>query len=291
MITPVKYIGFLIIFPLLGRSQELNLIKDQPNAYTIEQYHVLSANPKIRQGLYQKYNANTHTLIEEGYYKNNQLDSLWMYFDTFGKVVSQGYFSNGLKNGNWKRFVNNNNDNNTEVVVTEGGYVNGEKSGIWVFRKPDGNLEYKYDYSAKTITEYGKNDGTFTIIDQKDTIVTAMDKPVIHVGGMDTLAQILVKNLTLPDRVSIKDIPNGIYKVFISFNINDKGKLENCTALSGSNEQLNKEAVRVVKLWDDGNWVTGYYKGHAVKVLEIVPVIFNISVPHPISRLPVVRMD
>jgi|SRR6185503_4797137 len=288
MITPVKYIGFLIIFPLLGHTQELNLIKDQPNAYTIEQYHVLSANHKIRQGLYQKYNINTHTLIEEGYYKNNQPDSLWMYFDTFGKMMSQGYFSNGLKNGNWKRFINN---NNNELIVTEGEYVKGKKSGVWVFRKPDGNLEYKYDYSAKTITEYGKNDGTFTIIDQKDTIVTAMDRPVIHVGGMDTLTQILIKNLMVPDKVSLKDISNGTYKVFVCFNINDKGKLEDCTALSGSNKQLNEEAIRVVKLWDDGNWVPGYYKGHAVKVIEVVPVIFNISVPHPPIGLPVVRID
>jgi len=77
----------------------------------------------------------------------------------------------------------------------------------------------------------------------------------------------------------------------VCFNINDKGKLEDCTALSGSNKQLNEEAIRVVKLWDDGNWVPGYYKGHAVKVIEVVPVIFNISVPHPPIGLPVVRID
>lgn len=288
MIQQVKYIGFLVIFPLLCQAQELKLVKDQVNAYTIEQYHVLSANPKIRQGLYQKYNINAHALVEEGYFKNNQKDSVWIYFDAFGKMLSQGYFSAGKKNGYWKQFTDN---NNAEVILSEGAYVKGEKKGVWIFRNVDGNLNYKYDYSSKVIAEYGKNEETFTIIDQKDTIISAMDKPAIHIGGMDTLMQILVKNLTA-NNPSVKNIPNGTYRVFVSFIINGQGKLEGYTALSGANKQLNEEAIRLVKLWDDGNWVPGYYKGHTAKVLQVVPVVFNILVPHySISRSPIVIMN
>src|SRR6185312_13251632 len=130
MIKPAKYIGLLILFPFLCHSQELKLIKDRANAYIIEQFNVLSANPKVRQGLYQKYNINANALLEEGYYKNNQKDSLWTYFDAFGKVLSQGYFSNGVKNGSWKQFADN---NNAEVIITEGAYVSGKKSGVWTF--------------------------------------------------------------------------------------------------------------------------------------------------------------
>lgn len=279
----------MVIFPLLCRAQELKLVKNQVNAYTTEQYNVLSANSKIRQGLYQKYNINTHALVEEGYFKNNQKDSVWTYFDAFGKMLSQGYFLSGIKNGYWKQFTES---NNAEVILTEGAYVNGEKKGVWIFRNVDGNLNYKYDYSSKVITEYGKNEDTFSIIDQKDTIVTAMDKPTIHIGGMDTLMQILVKNLTVLSNPSVKNIPNGTYRIFVSFNINENGNLEDYKVLSGSNKQLNEEAIRLVKLWDDGNWVPGYYKGHTAKVLQVVPVVFNVAVPHySISHPPVVIMN
>jgi len=98
----------------------------------------------------------------------------------------------GVRSGNWKIFVYH---NNIPVTVMEGNYIKGIRQGEWIFRDKKEKIDYKYDYKKNKITEYGKNDQTFTIIDQKDTIITIMDKPPIHLGGTDTLMQILYKNL------------------------------------------------------------------------------------------------
>jgi hypothetical protein len=279
VINPVKYFICLVLFPWAGYAQELKLVKEQTSPYTIDQYYILASNPKIRQGAYQRYNKSTRALIVEGHYKNDQKDSLWTYFDVFGKILSQASFSNGITSGHWKQFAYN---NGVGVIIIEGNYKNGQRSGEWTFRNPDGSIGYKYDYSQKQITEYGKNDETFTIIDQKDTIATTMEKPAIHIGGMDSLNKILVKNVALKNDPSIKE-SSGIHRVMVSFNINEKGTLENYTVVSGVNKQLNDEALRIIKLWDDGGWVPGYYKGHPVKVLQIVPVVFNL-LQQPVIR-------
>jgi TonB family protein len=276
VINSFKFLLFLSILPSISFSQELIFVKGQTSQGFAEQYHVLAANPKIRQGLYQKFVGTSASLMEEGYYKNNQKDSIWKYFDLNGNLKEQGNYLQGVISGNWKSFAY---DNNIPVAIREGNYIDGVREGEWIFRKKNGSIDYKYDYTQKKITEYGKNDDTFTIIDQKDTITTAMDNPCVHIGGTDTLTQILSKNIKVhPNYPTQKNI-NGIYRVIISFNINENGRLEDYAVLKGTNKVYNEEALRVIKMWDDGNWVPGYYKGHAVKVLQIIPVVFNINYP------------
>jgi TonB family protein len=280
MIRLIKYVLFLSLLPAVAFSQELQLVKDKPNALTIEQYHVLTANPKIRQGLYQKYAASKLVMLEQGYYKNNQKDSTWSKFDFKGRITEQGNYAEGVKTGLWKTTVYY---NDTGVTVKEGNYLNGEMTGLWTFNNADGSLSYKYDFIQKAITEYGKNEEPSTIIDQDDTLTATLDKPAVHIGGTDTLLRLLSANLRVPTiypvngRLDLNSI-SGNYKVLVSFDVNESGRLENYKILRSAKKPYDDEAVRVIKLWDDGNWVPGFYKGHAVKVIEVVPVVFNISV-------------
>jgi len=69
-----KFFLLLSLLPFIAYTQEIRFVKDQTSPDFVQQYHVLAANPKIRQGLYQSYFSASARLMEEGYYKNNQKD-------------------------------------------------------------------------------------------------------------------------------------------------------------------------------------------------------------------------
>ena len=278
MLNSRNLVFILSFLPLFSFGQDLQFVKATPNKFFIEQYYVLSARPEIKFGLYQKYLASNLALVEQGYYKGNKRDSLWTRYDAKGKMIELGGYTNGVKNGYWKNIIYN---GDTMVVVKEGSYHNGSMADLWTFRNADGSLSYKCDFTKKTIIEYGTNVEPATFIDNKDTISATPDKPAIHMGGMDTLLRLMSNNVKIPmikpGRGGLKDI-SGNFKVLLSFTVDENGKLEDYKVIRGSKKECNDEALRVLKLCDDGNWVPATYKGHTVKVIEIIPISFNISI-------------
>jgi TonB family protein len=268
----------LIVLPFSSFSQELRLVKENPNKFFVEQYYVLSTKPGIKQGLYQKYLASTLVLVQQGYFKDNRRDSVWARYDSKGRMIELGGYSSGTKNGYWKNIIYN---GDTAVAVREGNWRDGNMVDSWTFRNPDGSLNYKCDFTKKTILEYGINEEPSTFIDNKDTLSATLDTPAIHMGGADTLLRLLSSNikipLTYPGRGGLKEIP-GNFKVLLSFTVNENGKLEDYKVIRGSKKEYNDEALRALKLCDDGNWIPAIYKGHPVKVVEIIPITFNVSI-------------
>src|ERR1700735_693603 len=107
MLNSRNFAFILSFLPLFSFGQELQLVKEQPNKFFIEQYYVLSAKPEIKCGLFQKYLASTLVLVEQGYYKDNKRDSLWTRYDAKGKMIELGGYTNGEKNGYWKNVIYN----------------------------------------------------------------------------------------------------------------------------------------------------------------------------------------
>ena len=276
MLKFFRYLFLFLAFPFLAYSQELKLVKEHVESNITVQYHVLATNPKIRQGLYQKFIGASNTLIEQGYYKNNLKDSLWTYYNILGNVRLQGSYLNGIKNGYWKIYVF---PANKPVITEEGNYDLDKRVGVWIFRNWKDSLDNKYDYDTKKVIEYGKTDDVFTLIDKKDTIATLMDKPPVHIGGMDTLEKLLGMNLRMPIPMQLRGSVKINYKAFVSFVINENGRLEEFRVVRGNNEQYNAAAIKALKLWDDGSWIPGYYNGHTVKVVKIIPITFKANIP------------
>jgi hypothetical protein len=259
----------------LSYAQELKMLEDRGESNILIQYHVLASNPKIRQGLYQKFLTLSLKLVEEGNYKDDQKDSLWTYYNILGDTTERGSYLYGIKNGYWKTWLY---PNAKPVVIREGTYKEGKRIGVWTFRNTNDSLDNKYDYDSGKVIEYGKSDKVFTLIDKKDTITAVMDKPPVHIGGLDTLYDVLARNIRTPIEIKRNMSSEFHYKVFISFCINENGKLENYTVARGKNKACNDEALRVIKLWDDGNWIPGYYNGHTVKVMQVIPIAFDVTI-------------
>ncbi len=88
-------------------------------------------------------------------------------------------------------------------------------------------------------------------------------------GGPDSLQRFLKHNLTYPDSAKYKRIQGRVY---IGFLVDKKGKIRDEKILSGVNELLDNEALRVVKLMPE--WKPGTAGGNPVSVQYVLPVDF-----------------
>lgn len=92
------------------------------------------------EGLARVYHSNG-TLSREGYYKNNQRDSLWTWYDAFGKISAKGWYKEDETHGkNFDYYPNG-------QVESECTYINGKRNGICKYYAPDGSLQYQKTYN------------------------------------------------------------------------------------------------------------------------------------------------
>jgi TonB family protein len=88
-------------------------------------------------------------------------------------------------------------------------------------------------------------------------------------GGPDSLFSFLSHNLKYPRNSKLSGASGHVY---VGFLIDKTGKLKNHKILSGVTDELNEEAMRVVKAMPD--WTPGTRAGEAVDVQYILPIYF-----------------
>ncbi len=102
-----------------------------------------------------------------------------------------------------------------------------------------------------------------------DTLIVVDPMPEFP-GGKDQMNEFLTKNTRYP-RSAVRDDIKGT--VFISFVVLESGKLDNIEIKQSVREDLDNEAIRVIKKMP--NWKPGIVKGIPVKVRFTVPIIFD----------------
>ncbi|HNQ42708.1 MAG TPA: energy transducer TonB [Saprospiraceae bacterium] len=90
-------------------------------------------------------------------------------------------------------------------------------------------------------------------------------------GGPDSLQSFLKQNLTYPDSAKFNRIQGRVY---IGFLVDKKGKIGEAKVLSGVNELLDNEALRVVSQMPQ--WKPGTAGGNPTSVQYILPIDFII---------------
>ena len=122
-----------------------------------------------------------------------------------------------------------------------------------------------YDKSSKAIFGYN--------VIEKDTIYTNLpDKMPEYPGGENALIAHLSTNIRYP--VYARD--NGITgNVFVTFIVDETGKIENVKILKGVGGGCDEEAIRVVKLMP--SWEPGLYNNVAVPVQYNLPIRFTLK--------------
>jgi TonB family protein len=88
-------------------------------------------------------------------------------------------------------------------------------------------------------------------------------------GGPDSLFNFLSNNLKYPRHAKLEGVHGRVY---VGFLIDKTGKLKNHRILNGVTEELNEEAMRVVKEMPD--WKPGTRAGENVDVQYVLPIDF-----------------
>lgn len=92
-------------------------------------------------------------------------------------------------------------------------------------------------------------------------------------GGDDSLRFDLAKQIKYPEEASKKGIQG---KVFVSFIVDEKGKIKDAKIARSVDPLLDKEALRVVSELHK-TWTPGKDKGKVVKVAYTIPVNFALK--------------
>ncbi|HRH66048.1 MAG TPA: energy transducer TonB [Bacteroidia bacterium] len=93
-------------------------------------------------------------------------------------------------------------------------------------------------------------------------------------GGPDSLQSFLKTNMSYPPQAKLNRIQGRVY---LGFLVDRTGKIKDLKILSSVNEDLDNEALRVLRLMPD--WKPGNAGGSAVDVQYILPVDFILPKP------------
>ncbi len=124
------------------------------------------------------------------------------------------------------------------------------------------------------------------ILDIKDFVFAStgdkynkMDEPFLFVEEMPEFPggeKALLNYLTINVKYPVVAQENGIEgKVYVSFVIDENGRINNVALLRGVDKSLDNEAIRVISSMP--KWKPGKQYGKAVKVRFTVPIAFNLQ--------------
>jgi antitoxin component YwqK of YwqJK toxin-antitoxin module len=238
----------LFILISAGANAQIKTIKYRDkDRGLVEVYTVQKTDPATRNGETKVYAAgNTSLPLVEGYYHNNQRDSLWKYYR--GKqLAAEGYYKAGKKVGTWIGF-------SSEGLRLRYNYTNNE-------------LLYYKPTSADTTT-------TFKVITPgTDTLLNRLP---ICFNGMNTVLFTLTRNIRYPAYARQENKQGG---ALLTFTIDESGIAGNYAVKNGPGFDTDTEILKAIKL-SECDWLPGIVKGKPVAVQCEIPILFVINPPN-----------
>lgn len=159
------------------------------------------------------------------------------------------------------------------VVTPNNNYT----TGTWDVNKPFDEQETVYHKEGK---EYQVRDGKYVEIkepqksEEKEPVPFQLlgQQPRFNGGDANEFTKWVAQNMKYPEKCR-QSMVQG--RVTVKFTISETGKVSDVTVLRGVNEELDKEAVRVVSespLWTPGK----DENGEIVPVTFVFPVLFQL---------------
>jgi protein TonB len=139
-----------------------------------------------------------------------------------------------------------------------------------MYFKLNKNVQYSTRTSSSaTARAYAKTDQSIL---QNSEIYTIVDKMPVYEYGEKELANFISYNMRYPKEALQQGIEG---RILCSFIVGKDGSISNIEVVSGSNEALNNEAIRVLGLMP--KWTPGENNGEKVNVKCLLPIDFTID--------------
>lgn len=145
--------------------------------------------------------------------------------------------------------------------------------------KSNENNTPKEEKIAATETENASS-AVATTSQGEDEVYMSVEKTPEFPGGVNAMMDYLRGNLKYPESAK-KNKQEG--RVFIGFIVEKDGSVSNVKVLRGVCEELDSEAVRVVKSMP--TWIAGRDKGEPVRVQYTLPIVFKLNDESTVTAL------
>lgn len=109
-------------------------------------------------------------------------------------------------------------------------------------------------------------------VEDNDTVFLSTEKIAMFKGGIPNLNEYLKGNIVYPKKARKKGLTG---KVYITFVIDESGKVINPYVMKGIDINCDTEALRVIKSMPD--WDSAEYKNRKVKMRFNIPIIFKLE--------------
>jgi TonB family protein len=238
------YLLVTVLFPFIAQAQETRdiVVKNAPKHY-VERFSVLKSDSTIKHGSYRRMD----------------------FFDGSPKLL--GTYKNGKKNGRWQEF------SVWDVFLAAlGNYTDDKRTGAWIFFSKLNQKEQEYDYTAKKLLYYEKNDtARYTVIKGKETIKNVkLERPPLYIGGNISLMSFTLSHMDYP----IKAFQDGIHgDVQVSCIIKADGHIGKIWVSRGVKKILDDAALQVMHKVPD-TWLPALEKGKPVTSIYVVEIPF-----------------
>lgn len=108
--------------------------------------------------------------------------------------------------------------------------------------------------------------------DKEDDVFYVVDELPVFPGGEEALRNWLAENIRYPGEAKADSIQG---KVYVTFIVDEQGKVTDSKLARGASPALDEEALRVVNAMPA--WKPGKHKGKEVKVSYTVPISFKLE--------------
>ncbi|TYA60437.1 toxin-antitoxin system YwqK family antitoxin [Formosa maritima] len=152
------YFVFCVSITTAQKSRKVKTVKESLLSSTAK-YEVFKSNKNKKHGFYKEYDF---------YYK---------------RLIVSGNYSLGKKEGLWKEWYQ------SEVLKSEGYFLNDKEVGVWLFYDDEGKLLHKFDFDKNALlysNECG-NDKEYEVIIDGESIWKTLDCPPSILGGINCM--------------------------------------------------------------------------------------------------------
>ena len=147
---------------------------------------------------------------------------------------------------------------------------NGYKVGVWQYFDSTGAMEMEIDYSSAIINHLKADTSDFVIFKDGEWISSKVDIPPRYIGSTVEYYDILNTNVDYPMQAWYRDL---IGKVYIMFEVDTTGRVDNYEVLKDIGGECAYEFGRVLKLVPN-YWLVAVKDGVACKSRFIISCEF-----------------